>query len=105
MNREQLIEAAETAWRMEQEEFAELRVWLCAHLGLSPETRHETVEALILTAPGEMTDGQLGIRLHHKLGLPPGVVLSEEQLAQALHVERPDLLGARGGLSVTRERP
>jgi hypothetical protein len=82
--REQLIEAAERAYRQEQAREAEFRAFVCAHLGLPPGTPNQQVEAITrATDLEDLTDEHLTLLVHFGLGLPPGYSLTEDQIDMA----------------------
>jgi hypothetical protein len=98
--RERLLKAAEEAYRQEQERQARFTAFLSAHAGMLPGAASDLATAILRTPVNELPDDQLRLLVIFTLGLPAEYSYSEEQLELALSHKRPDLMGARRGLSV-----
>ena len=84
MNREQMIEAAEAAYRQEREMEDRLRAFMCSHLGLTPGTPCAQAERIIRTSKAEdLSHEDLLIAVQFVLGLPPEYVFTQEQIEMA----------------------
>ena len=94
-NREQLIEAAEAAYRQEREREIQFAAFLSAHLGLPNQAATELAREIKQTRPRERSQEHLDLAVHFSLGLPAGFSFTREQIGAVMRQKFPDIAQSR----------
>jgi hypothetical protein len=84
-DREALIRAAEEAYQQQQQNReAEFTAFLGAHRGMQPSNANDLARSILSSDVQELSDEHLELSILWKMGIPPGVKLTDAQFDFAM---------------------